>query len=204
MALGFGRVGLGKERFVAYAAQRLARSAIDRMLYAHTIEDPKFAIKTEDEWVTFFAEKNLFDFIDTVQLNEETEEHNDIIDAIRPNRDAMYANLKSQVLAVASQTLNPKTNSQSLIEWDDSLRAGFNNYIEQFLDEEAKERNSIMRPWVKQKKVDVLSATSRYVSQHGIKVTCEILHRLSTKLTSVADELRVEAEVSLKYAADLS
>jgi hypothetical protein len=34
MALGFGRVGLGKERFVAYAAQRLARSAIDRMLYA--------------------------------------------------------------------------------------------------------------------------------------------------------------------------
>jgi hypothetical protein len=204
MALGFGRVGLGKERFVAYAAQRLARSAIDRMLYAHTLEDPKFAIKTEDEWVTFFAEKNLFDFIDTVQLNEETEEHNDIIDAIRPNRDAMYANLKSQVLAVASQTLNPRTNSQSLIEWDDSLRAGFNNYIEQFLDEEAKERNSIMRPWVKQKKVDVLAATSRYVSQHGIKVTCEILHRLSTKLIGVADELRAEADVSLKYAADLS
>lgn len=204
MALGFGRVGLGKERFVAYAAQRLARSAIDRMLYAHTIEDPKFAIKTEDEWVTFFAEKNLFDFIDTVKLNEETEQHNDIIDAIRPNRDAMYANLKSQVLAVASQTLNPKTNAQSLVEWDDSLRAGFNNYIEQFLDEEATERNSIMRLWVKQKKNDLLSLTSKYVSQHGIKVTCEILHRLSTKLVAVADELRVESDLQLKYAADLS
>jgi hypothetical protein len=204
MALGFGRVGLGKERFVAYSAQRLARSGIDRMLYAHTIEDPKYAIKTEDEWVTFYAEKNLFDFIDDVKLNEETEEHNDIIDAIRPNRDAMYANLKSQVLAVASQTLNPRTNSQSLIEWDDSLRAGFNNYIEQFLDEEASARNSMMRPWVKQKKVDVLSTTSRYVSQHGIKVTCEILQRLSTKLTGVADELRAEADVSLKYGADLS
>ncbi len=204
MALGFGRVGLGKERFVAYTAQRLARSAIDRMLYAHTLEDPKFAIKTEDEWVTFFAEKNLFDFIDTVKLNEETEEHNDIIDAIRPNRDGFYAELKSQVLAVASQTLNPKTNSQSLVEWDDSLRAGFNNYIEQFLDSEAKERNAIMRPWVKAKKVDVLTVTSRYVAQHGIKVTTEILHRLASKLAGVADELRAEAEVSLKYAADLS
>ena len=204
MALGFGRVGLGKERFVAYAAQRLARSAIDRMLYAHTLEDPKFTIKTEDEWITFFAEKNLFDFIDSVRLNEETEEHNDIIDAIRPNRDAFYADLKAQVLAVASQTLNPKTNSQSLVEWDDSLRAGFNNYIEQFMDSEAKERNAIMRPWVKQKKIDVLTETSRYVAQHGIKVTSEILYRLSNKLIGVADELRAEAEVSLKYAADLS
>ena len=204
MALGFGRVGLGKERFVAYSAQRLARSAIDRMLYAHTLEDPKFAIKTEDEWITFFAEKNLFDFIDTVKLNEETEEHNDIVDAIRPNRDPFYAELKAQVLAVASQTLNPRSNAQSLVEWDDSLRAGFNNYIEQFMDSEAKERNSIMRPWVKQKKVDLLTVTSRYVAQHGIKVTTEILYRLSTKLTGVADELRAEADVSLRYAADLS
>jgi hypothetical protein len=204
MALGFGRVGLGKERFVAYSAQRLARSAIDRMLYAHTLEDPKFALKTEEEWVTFFAEKNLFDFIDGVQLNEETEEHNDIIDAIRPNRDGFYADLKSQVLAVASQTLNPKSNAQSLVEWDDSLRAGFNQHIEQFLDSEAKDRNAIMRPWVKQKKTDVLALTSRYVAQQGIKVTAEILHRLSSKLVGVADELRAEAEVSLKYAADLS
>lgn len=204
MALGFGRVGLGKERFVAYAAQRLARSSIDRMLYAHTLEDPKFAVKTEDEWITFFAEKNLFDFIDSVKLNEETEEHNDIVDAIRPNRDTFYAELKAQVLAVASQTLNPRSNAQSLVEWDDSLRAGFNNYIEQFMDSEAKERNAIMRPWVKQKKVDVLTVTSRYVAQHGIKVTAEILHRLSNKLTGVADELRAEANVSLKYAADLS
>ena len=204
MALGFGRVGLGKERFVAYAAQRLARSSIDRMLYAHTLEDPKFAVKTEDEWITFFAEKNLFDFIDSVKLNEETEEHNDIVDAIRPNRETFYAELKAQVLAVASQTLNPKSNAQSLIEWDDSLRAGFNNYIEQFIDSEAKERNARMRPWVKQMKVDVLAVSSRYVAQHGIKVTSEILHRLSKKLTGVAEELRAEANVSLKYAADLS
>jgi len=204
MALGFGRVGLGKERFVAYAAQRLARSAIDRMLYAHTLEDPKFAIKTEDEWVTFYAEKNLFDFIDSVKLNEETEEHNDIINAIRPNRDVSFIDLKAQVLGVASQTLNPRTNAQSLVEWDDSLRAGFNNYIEQFMDSEAKDRNAIMRPWVKQIKIDLLTVTSRYVAQHGIKVTCEILNRLSNKMTGVADELRAEAEVSLKYGADLS
>jgi len=204
MALGFGRVGLGKERFVAYAAQRLARSAIDRMLYAHTLEDPKFAIKTEDEWITFFAEKNLFDFIDSVKLNEETEEHNDIIDAIRPNRDSFYSELNAQVLAVASQTLNERSNAQSLVEWDDSLRAGFNHYIEQFMDSEAKERNAVMRPWVKQKKVDVLTITSRYVAQHGIKVTAEILHQLSKKLLRVADELRAEASVSLSYANDLS
>jgi hypothetical protein len=204
MALGFGRVGLGKERFVAYAAQRLARSAIDRMLYAHTNEDPKFAVKTEEEWVTFFAEKSLFDFIDGVNLNEETEEHNDIIDAIRPDRESFYVELKSQVLAVASQTLNPKNNAQSLVEWDDSLRAGFNQFIETYLDSDSKERNAIMRAWVKNKKQEILNLTSRYVAQQGIKVTSEILQRVSSKLIGVADELRAEAEVSLKYAGDLS
>jgi hypothetical protein len=61
-----------------------------------------------------------------------------------------------------------------------------------------------MRPWVKQKKIDVLATTSRFASQQGIKVTAEILRRLSDKLVGVADELRAEAEVSLKYAADLS
>ena len=204
MALGFGRVGLGKERFVQYSAERLARSAIDRMLFAHTLEDPRFTQKTEDEWVTFYAEKNLFEFINDVGLNEETEEHNDVIDAIRPNRDAMYSEFKNQVLAHASSALNPRTNAQSLVEWDDNLRAGYNAYIETYLGKEALARNEIMRPWVKQKKTDVLAVTSRYCSQLGIKPTAEILRRLADKLTGVADELRAEAEVALKYAADLS
>ena len=204
MALGFGRVGLGKERFVQYSAERLARSAIDRMLFAHTLEDPRFTQKTEDEWVTFYAEKNLFEFINDVGLNEETEEHNDVIDAIRPNRDAMYSEFKNQVLAHASSALNPRTNAQSLIEWDDNLRAGFNAFIETYLGQEALARNEIMRPWVKSKKTEVLAVTSRYCSQLGIKPTAEILRRLAAKLSSVADELRAEAEVSLKYASDLS
>ena len=204
MALGFGRVGLGKERFVAYSAERLARSAIDRMLFAHTLDDPRFAIKTEDEWITFYAEKNLFDFINEVGLNEETEENNDVIDAIRPTRDSFFSEFKNEVLALASQGLNARTNAQSLIEWDDNLRNGFNVHIEPFLAREALARNEKMRPWVKHKKVDVLATTSRYASQQGIKVTVEILRRLGDKLIGVADELRAEAEVSLKYAADLS
>jgi hypothetical protein len=204
MALGFGRVGLGKERFVAYSAERLARSAIDRMLFAHTLDDPRFAIKTEDEWITFYSEKNLFDFIDEVGLNEETEEHNDVIDAIRPTRDSLFSEFKNEVLGLASQGLGAKTNAQSLIEWDDNLRNGFNVRIESYLGLESLARNEKMRPWVKQKKVDVLATTSRYASQQGIKVTVEILRRLGDKLIGVADELRAEAEVSLKYAADLS
>jgi hypothetical protein len=204
MALGFGRVGLGKERFVSYSAERLARSAIDRMLFAHTLDDPRFAVKTEDEWITFYAEKNLFDFIDDVVLNEETEEHNDVIDAIRPNRDSLFSEFKNEVLGLASQGLGARSNAQSLIEWDDNLRNGFAVRIESYLALESLARNEKMRPWVKQKKIDVLATSSRYASQQGIKVTAEILRRLGDKLIRVADELRAEAEVSLNYAADLS
>jgi hypothetical protein len=203
-ALGFGRVGLGKEKFVEYAAERLARSAIDRMLYAHTQEDPKFTQKTEEDWITFYAEKSLFEFIDEVKLNEETEQHNDIIDAIRPERGGLFAEFKGQVSAIANETLNPKTNAQSLLEWDAQLQDAFNKIIGPFLGREAVDRNEKMRQWVKIKKTEVLATTSRYVSQQGIKVTAEILHRVSDKLTTVADELRTEANLYIRYSGDLS
>ena len=203
-ALGFGRVGLGKEKFVEYAAERLARSAIDRMLFAHTQDDPKFTQKTEEDWITFYAEKSLFEFIDEVKVNEETEEHNDIIDAIRPERGGYFAEFKNQVIAIASETLNPKTNAQSLLEWDAQLQDAFNKIIGSYLGREAVDRNEKMRHWVKTKKTEFLATTSRYVSQQGIKVTAEILHRVSDKLTTVADELRTEANLYIRYAGDLS
>ena len=203
-ALGFGRVGLGKEKFVEYAAQRLARSAIDRMLFAHTLEDPKFIQKTEEEWVAFKAEKSLFEFIDEVKLNEETEQHNDIIDAIRPEHDGLFAEFRGQVSAIANEALNPKTNAQPLLEWDLQLQDAFNKIIGPFLDREAVARNEKMRQWVKIKKTEVLATTSRYVSQQGIKVTAEILRRVSDKLTTVADELRSEANLYIRYSGDLS
>jgi hypothetical protein len=203
-ALGFGRVGLGKEKFVQYAAQRLARSAIDRMLFAHTKDDPKFAQKTEEDWITFYADKCLFEFIDELKLNEETEEHNDIIDAIRPERGGFFAEFKNQIMATASESLNEKTNAMSLLEWDQGLQDAFNKHISSFLGREALERTEQMRPWVTTKKAEILATTSRYISMQGIKVTAEILRRVSDKLVTVSSELRAEAAVSMKYARDLS
>jgi hypothetical protein len=203
-ALGFGRVGLGKDKFVQYAAERLARSAIDKMLYAHTKEDPKFALKTEEDWITFYADKSLFEFLDELKLNEETEENNDIIDSIRPDRSALFAELKNQVAQIAGESVNPKTNAQSLLEWDAALQDAFNKLIPSYLGREALALAENMRPWVKSKKQEILATTSRYVAMQGIKVTAEILRRVSDKLVTVSSELRAEAEVSMKYARDLS
>lgn len=203
-ALGFGRVGLGKDKFVQYAAERLARSAIDKMLFAHTKEDPKFALKTEEDWITFFADKSLFEFLDELKLNEETEEHNDIIDSIRPDRSAFFAEFRNQVAQIASESVNPKTNSQSLIDWDAALQDAFNKLIPSFLGREAYDLAEKMRPWVILKKEEILATTSRYIAMQGIKVTAEILRRVSDKMISVASELRSEAEVSMKYSRDLS
>lgn len=203
-ALGFGRVGLGKDKFVQYSAERLARSAIDKMLFAHTKEDPKFATKTEEDWITFFADKSLFEFLDELKLNEETEEHNDIIDSIRPDRTAFFAEFKNQVMQSASESVNQRTNAQSLLEWDAALQDAFNKLITSYLGREAFALSENMRPWVMNKKQEVLATTSRYVAMQGIKVTAEILRRVSDKLVSVASELRAEAEVSLKYSRDLA
>ena len=50
-SIGFGRVTLGRERFLEYSAERFARSAIDRMLFAHAEEDPQFERMTESEYI---------------------------------------------------------------------------------------------------------------------------------------------------------
>src|SRR6478735_6262470 len=84
-SMGFGRVTLGREKFLEYSAERFARSVVDRMLYAHVEDDKLFARMTEREWVESRADSAYQRFINELRLNEETEDHDQVIDALRPS-----------------------------------------------------------------------------------------------------------------------
>ena len=58
-SMGFGRVTLGREKFLEYSAERFARSVVDRMLYAHVEDDQLFARMTEREWVRVAGRRRL-------------------------------------------------------------------------------------------------------------------------------------------------
>lgn len=204
-SLGFGRVSLGKDRFMQYAQERLARSVIDRMLYIHKAEDPEFKVKTQDEWVALKADACLLDFIKELKLNEETEHSNDVINALRPieSRDLLYASFTNQILSDAQQGLD-KSGGQSLSSWHEKLINFYQVYVERALDEETNLRNAKARTWVTDQSTHILKIVSRYISQQGLKVTVELLQRLEVKLSVIADELIAESNTHKRYAAEVA
>ena len=204
-SLGFGRVSLGKDRFMKYATERLARSAIDRMLYIHKAEDPEFKVKTQDEWIAFKADATILDFVKELKLNEETEQNNDVIDALRPieSRDLLYASFINNILTDSQQGLD-KSGGQSLSAWHEKLMNFYQVYVERALDEESNARNKKGREWVISQSQHILQVVARYVSQQGLKVTNELLLRLENKLNVVADELIAEGNTYKRYAQEVA
>ena len=203
-SIGFGRVSLGRDRFLQYASERLARSGIDIMLYKHAEEDPQFKVKTQDEWIDFKADSEIINFISDLKLNEETEQNNDIIDALRPleSREILYANLKNQVLADAQQGLD-KSGGQSISAWHEKLIHFYQIYVERSIDEETNHRHTKARTWT----AEIASRSQRvvagYISQYGLKVVAELLNRVETKLEAVAHELITEASSYKRYASEV-
>jgi hypothetical protein len=82
-AIGFGRVTLAREKFIEYSAERFAKAAIQRLLEAHSEADPNFERMDEEEWIKTNAAKAQIAFIRETGLNEETEQNDDVIDALR-------------------------------------------------------------------------------------------------------------------------
>ncbi len=204
-SLGFSRVSLGTDRFFQYASERMTRTAIDKMLFAHTYEDPEFKIRTEDEWIKLKADNNFRIFIEELKLDEETEDHNDVIDALRPNalRPEWLSRFQAKVWNEAQQGLNPKTQAQDKPTWVEKIFNFYQINLETFLDEERGNRNKNAREWVKNTSENSMRVVSRYVSQQGVKVTIELLDRLQDKLIAVADELITEANQRKSWSADI-
>src|SRR5690606_27730014 len=99
-SLGFGRVTLGRDRFLDYASERFARSVLDRVLYAHTEEDRRFEQRTEREWIEYRTSQALDTFIRDLKLDEELDGADDVIDQLRPTqeRDLLAAEFRRAVL----------------------------------------------------------------------------------------------------------
>jgi hypothetical protein len=203
-SIGFGRISLGRDRFLQYSSERLARSGIDLMLYKHAEEDPQFKTRTQDEWIAYKADSVVLDFINDLKLNEETEQHNDIIDALRPieQREVLYANLKNQVLADSQQGLD-KSGGQSISNWHDKLIHFYQSYVERSIDEETNYRHAKARDWVSATSDRTQKVVAQYISQYGLRVVSELLNRLEMKLDAVSKELQTEAASYHRYASEV-
>jgi hypothetical protein len=192
--LGFGRVTLGRERFLEYSAERIARSVVDRVLEAHIEEDRQFLQRTESEWVDVKAAEAYEGFIRALELNEETEEFNDIIDALRDKQglEELSTRIRSAVEQQVTVGLD-KSGGLDLNTWAERMVASFQGMVDSYLAQDNANRQRQLDEWVERMPSHIARTVSSYVADYGLPVVVELLRRVSRDLTSASEGLRGES-----------
>lgn len=203
-ALGFGRVTLGRDRFLEYAAERIARSVIDRVLEAHIESDPLFTERTEDEWVEVKAAEAYEGFIRSLELNEESEEFNDIIDALRDAEglEVLAARIRTEVEHQAGQGLD-KSGGLDLNTWAERMASAFQALSNSYLAQDNGNRQGKLDAWIARMPGHITNVVSRYVADYGLSVGVELLRRLCRDVRGAADGLRAESANHTMWAERL-
>ncbi|MGF6823113.1 hypothetical protein M2317_002024 [Microbacterium sp. ZKA21] len=205
-SMGFGRVTLGREKFFEYSAERLARSVIDRMLYAHTEADPLFAQRTEAEWISVRADQDYQLFIRELRLNEDTDDHNDVIDRLRPaaERAALATKLGQDIqMRLNDPNQLDKNGGLDLTTWSQRLLAEWSVRKPELLRIEQNHRQVLLDTWEREAPGDMLRVIAEHVATNGLPVVAELLTRLDRTLKSTVDGLESEAQMHEEWVQSL-
>nr|MTA02424.1 hypothetical protein [Actinomycetota bacterium] len=185
-SMGFGRVSLGRDKFLQYASERIARSSIDRMLFAHFdgADLKKFRI---EEVIDAKAKQNFPNFLADLHLAHDSDATNEILNVVRPAREEVLGRFYSEIFSESQEGVSAKTGGQSLGAWAEAITSKYQvkssiDPKSQFIREEEAARAQAMKGFVSTQKDEVLAVTSRYISQLGIKVVIELLRMLEEDL----------------------
>ncbi|MDN3495193.1 tubulin-like doman-containing protein [Planococcus sp. APC 4015] len=205
-SMGFGRVTLGRERFLEYSAERLARSVIDRTLFAHSEDDPMFALKTEREWIESGADKSYQRFLNDLHLNEETESNNQVIDSLRASDN--LTQIKAELTyGIEQRLLNgaalDKSGGLDLSQWADRFAHEYTTRAPELLDRDQRARQMFLDDWTKTQPSEILHTVGRYVSTVGLPVVLSMLGRLDRTLRSAAEGLEAESHQHEEWVRSL-
>ena len=197
-SLGFGRVTLGRDKFFEYAAERLARSAIDRMLLAHTEADPLFAQRTEAEWIAVHADQGYQQFVRDLRLNEDGDEHGDVTARLRAAAplESLKTRLGQNIITKLGESSQlDKIGGLDLTTWTQRLLAEWAARSPELLREEQTHRQALLDSWVRDAPDEMLRVVAQHVASVGVPVVVEMLARLDRSLKSAIDRLESEAQL---------
>ena len=205
-AIGFGRVTLAREKFIEYSAERLAKAAIQKLLEAHAESDPNFERMDEEEWIKANAAKAQIAFIRETGLNEETEQNDDVIDALRAVTELQGLQLEFKS-AVKTASADPasldKNGGLDIDTWYNRLMTSREQLAGKYLDDDRRNRQRRMDEWIKTAPEALVRTTVRFSVQQGLRVTEELLQGLSESLERASRQLEGEAITYRGYLENL-
>lgn len=192
--LGFGRVTLGRDFFERYAARRMQRSLVERLLDHHlTLHYPGDG-KTDDQVLAEAASRAWPGFIQTARLDELGESANDIQDALDPLpavneyldqiRSSVFNDVSTPDKGRAISTAGARSRASEavhsqLVKNDDN---GLHRKVERTLQ-------SAVDEWARVTSDSLRAATLNTIAEWGLPVALRVLERLSDELAAAASEL---------------
>ncbi|MEZ5109929.1 MAG: tubulin-like doman-containing protein [Microbacteriaceae bacterium] len=206
-SIGFGRVTLGREKFLEYSAERFARSAVDRMLFAHIEDDTQFMQRTEEEWVAVRASEAYQRFINELRLNEDTEAHNDVVDALRAGDviDNLVASLEHEVQGrLADPSQLDRNGGLDISSWSVRLLNEYTYRAPALLLSDRQARQAKLDAWVAWAPSHILHTVARYVSSSGLPVVLRMLHQLEGDMKAASDSLLAESQNRVNWVQQLN
>jgi hypothetical protein len=202
-ALGSARVGLGRDRFRQYASERMAKAAVDRLLRHHLLQRGEGDDRSDQAIAQEVADKTFPRFLAHSGLDERTESHNDIIDALRPEsvrEDTLE--LEGQIFGHVSRNIAAKGEAPA--EVGSKILRAQRDRAPKYLHALAEARAERARQWTSDIQTRLQEQVARHVASDGGPVTILLLQRLVTELEAVSQELKTEAQKYVRWAADVA
>jgi len=186
-AMGMGSLSLGRDRFARYTSQRLARAAVEHALRAHLVG------RKVPEEITFEAARDQAAmmqkerFVEQCGLDEMGEEHNQVLDELRPRESAPAEFVQQQIKQQLDQfqNLQPNEAAQIIINVAEQTRG---QYIAA-TDELIRQRAYV---WVEDVVAKIEATTLDMIARTGLEVTVTVLHSLINHVADVINDLNTE------------
>lgn len=189
-SIGFARVSLGRDRFADYASERLARGAVERILRQHLADRPPDADPNHEIAIEEVVTATFVGFLQGSGLDERGEDHNQILDAIRPldRKERLTGSTETVRASLVAGQGKPVASRTLLAVAIDLLREEQRSFVAQ----ESLGRLNRAKEFVPAIQEQLLALTARHIAVYGAPVTVKLLERLRAELEFVITELPEE------------
>ncbi|MFL6162065.1 MAG: tubulin-like doman-containing protein [Jatrophihabitantaceae bacterium] len=192
LSIGFGSVGLGRDRYAEYAAQRLARGAVDRLLTGYRDDRIGRGLITEGQALQERADLSYRDFIRWTGLPPVRNLEADA-PAFRQIADSLWATADQQALSaqLVQEMVAPLNGVEGTGSYFASAISSASQNNEQRVTATTSERLlAASERWVPVTQAAVERATLRVLSEYGVAVAVRVLEQFRADLLSSASVIR--------------
>jgi hypothetical protein len=199
-SFGSAKVSIGTGRFHEYAAEALAREAIERLLWPalepldpddDRTDEAKIRDSAEQLWESILRRSGL----------DERDDRDDVVNALAsPELEAMAQGAGAAILNKAAAGNKP----QDPATWARNIQTVLDGGLSDFLEQAASQRRELARRWVERMKSALPELAGEIAASRGIAVSRYLIERLREEIRFVASsQLPMEAEQQQRSLSDL-